>query len=310
MPEQPRTPSLERVLKVMSTNKVYSLQRHSRVTRQTAQHDVNHRCINHGFTGFRQLFIVFAQSPITSQPGKCPFDYPATWKHDESDCFLGTLDYLENPACQSPDPIDHRLSTVTTIRPNQFQALEPLQGCSLKKQFGASPLLNTRFVDNNSQEQAQHIYHDMPFASLDFLVTVVPTLPLHFRGFGTLAINDRGTGFGFTTVFFAHGFSQGIVHHFPDTIFAPCSEVAIDCLPGRKVMRHHTPGATTPQNVENGVDDFSHTCPADTASSFRWWNEWFQYEPLDIGQISWIYFSVHTSNYARNEPNAQSLHNF
>jgi len=75
-------------------------------------------------------------------------------------------------------------------------------------------------------------------------------------------------------------------------------------------MGQHAPGATTPQKVENGVDDFSHIYPSDTTSSFGWWNEWFQDEPPDIGQITGVWFSVHAPNYAENGPDAQSLHNF
>jgi hypothetical protein len=109
-----------------------------------------------------------------------------------------------------------------------------------------------------------------------------------------LAVNDRGTGFGFTTFFLAHSFTQGIVHGFPDTLFAPGTEVAIHCLPGRKIVGQHAPGAATPQNIENGIDDFSHVHPSDTATSFRRWDEWFQDEPLDIVQIAGVWFSVHT----------------
>ena len=75
-------------------------------------------------------------------------------------------------------------------------------------------------------------------------------------------------------------------------------------------MRHHTPGTTTSQHIVNGVDDFSHIRPTDTASSFSWWNERFQNEALDVGQITGVWFSIHTPNYARNESNAQPLHNF
>ncbi len=58
-------------------------------------------------------------------------------------------------------------------------------------------------------------------------------------------------------------------------------------------MGQHTPGTTTSQDVVNGVDDFSHIHPADTASSFGWRNEWFQDKPLGIGQITGVRLPAH-----------------
>jgi hypothetical protein len=55
---------------------------------------------------------------------------------------------------------------------------------------------------------------------------------------------------------------------------------------GRKIVGQHTPGAATPENLENGVDNTSHVHTSATATSFGRWNEWFQDEPLDIVQIA------------------------
>jgi len=80
----------------------------------------------------------------------------------------------------------------------------------------------------------------------DLLFAVVPTFAFGFRGFDTLAVNDRRTGFCFTLSFLTHGFTQGIIHSFPDPLLAPSVEVAVDRLPGGKVMGQHTPGTAAP----------------------------------------------------------------
>lgn len=284
---------LERVLKVMSMYGLWSLQGHSWIACQSAQHEMNHRCIDHGFARFWQLLIVFAQPPVAPQPGKRSLDHPTAWQYDKPGDALGTLNHLENPACQLPNPVNHRLPTVAAISPNQLQAFEPFLHGAQEKQFGAGTLLNTRLVDHRDQKQAHHIHQDVAFAPLDFLIAVVPAFALDFRGLDALAVNNRRTGLGLTTGFLAHGFPQGIVHGFPDTLLAPGVEVAVDGLPGREVVGQHAPGAATPQDIENGVDHFSDVHTSATAPSLGRGNEWFQDEPLDIGQITGVCFSVH-----------------
>ena len=41
---------------------------------------------------------------------------------------------------------------------------------------------------------------------------------------------------------------------FPRAILTPPAEILVHRLPGRKVMRHHTPGAPRPQNIQDAVN--------------------------------------------------------
>ena len=113
-----------------------------------------------------------------------------------------------------------------------------------------------------------YVHHDVPFAPLDLLVAVVPTFAFDFCGFHALAINNCGTGLGFATRLLAHGFTQGIVHSFPDTLSAPGFEVAVDGWPGGEFMGHHAPGATASQDIENGIDNLPHVHTSATTTSF------------------------------------------
>ena len=60
---------------------------------------------------------------------------------------------------------------------------------------------------------------------------------------------------------------------FPDTLVTPGAEIAVHCLPGRKIVGQHAPGTATPQNIEDGIDNFSHVHTSATTTSFGRWNE-------------------------------------
>ena len=137
------------------------------------------------------------------------------------------------------------------------------------------------------------IYKWMPYNPKTGIAAVIPTFSLHFSGFDTLAVDDRRAGFDFTACCLAHTPTQSIVYGFPDAFLAPGVEVTIDRLPRGKVVGQHAPGATTSQDIENGIDDFPHINASATTSRFGWWNERFQDEMLNIGQITGICFSVH-----------------
>ena len=72
-------------------------------------------------------------------------------------------------------PFD-QLSGVSPVGPNQLQAREA--GCGfLEQQLGAVAVLDARRMHDDSQQQPQSIYEDMPLATVDFLARVVPMRP-------------------------------------------------------------------------------------------------------------------------------------
>ena len=105
---------------------------------------------------------------------------------------------LNSLAPQLRDPVNHRapLRTLSAQINSKLQTYEPFLYGLLEEYGGDCPLLNSRLVENNDREQLQHIHHDMPFASLDFVVAVVRAFSLHFRGLDALAVDNGGTRFG------------------------------------------------------------------------------------------------------------------
>lgn len=50
---------------------------------------------------------------------------------------------------------------------------------------------------------------------------------------------------------------QEVRHKLPGTILAPLAEIVIDDLPGRQVMKQHSPGTATALQREEAVEDLA-----------------------------------------------------
>src|SRR6187402_3023163 len=68
-----------------------------------------------------------------------------------------------------------------------------------------------------------------------------------------LAVHDGSTRITMSTIQHSQLGTESVVELLPHSSVAPCSEVLVDCLPGRKVMRQHAPGATSSEQVEYGI---------------------------------------------------------
>src|SRR5687768_5447606 len=79
----------------------------------------------------------------------------------------------------------------------------------------------------------------------------------------------------------------------PNAGFAPAAKVAIDRVPGRKIMGQHPPTAAAAQDVENGVDDFPARVAGRTSARFDGRHERFEPCPLRITQVGGVRFSLH-----------------
>ena len=53
----------------------------SRVLRHTAQHQPAHRNLHPSCAALRQFRIIFAQTPLPTQPAQCPRHCPTPWQH-------------------------------------------------------------------------------------------------------------------------------------------------------------------------------------------------------------------------------------
>ena len=108
-----------------------------------------------------------------------------------------------------------------------------------------------------------------------------------------MTIDYRGGRFGLPSVLLSESFVQRIVQTLPGPVFFPLSKVSVDRPPWWKVMRQQTPGTAGAQQIENGIENFTHIGLSGASACFWGWNQWFDNLPFFIGEIGWIGFSVH-----------------
>jgi hypothetical protein len=76
---------------------------------------------------------------------------------------------------------------------------------------------------------------------------------------------------------------------------------------GRKVLGQRPPGATLPDQIKDGVDDFPSGVLGWAPSRFGLWDQVGEALPLGIGEVGGVSFSVHTSIHRPNSVFGQAL---
>jgi hypothetical protein len=139
---------------------------------------MNHRHLNHGFTGFRQEFVIFAQAPVAIEPAKRAFHDPALWDYDEpfdAVAVFGDLQADRSLRPQGPNPV-HQRSGIGSICPD---VPEPpiLVAEDVEERFRPIAVLDAGSRHHHRQDQPESIDEDMPLAAFDLFAGIVPTDP-------------------------------------------------------------------------------------------------------------------------------------
>ena len=144
-------------------------------TYQAAEHESGHSRVDPGFGGFRQCFIILAQSPAPAHPGESALHHPAPGQHLKAVAVPRAPHYPQSPTRQCRHPLD-QLSGLAAIRPDQAQPGKP-SGQLANDQLGPIPVLHVGWVHHHRQQQSLGIHHNMPFAAFHLLARVVPPRP-------------------------------------------------------------------------------------------------------------------------------------
>ncbi len=123
--------------------------------------------MNHGLATLGERLVIFAQAAIPSEPREGAFDDPAFGQHDKSRQIVVAFDDLQNPSTQSAGPLD-QLTDIAPVGPDQTQAWKQTTKFS-QHELGTVAVLDIGSVHHHRQHQAQRIYDNMTFASLDLL---------------------------------------------------------------------------------------------------------------------------------------------
>ena len=136
---------------------------------------MNHRNMNPCLTRLRQLLVIFAQSPASSQPSQSTFNHPTTRQHLKTMTVFRTPHNLQNPATNCTCPI-HQGSSIGRICPDQLKPGESPQELSQHK-LGSITVLNVSSMDHNSQQQTYGVDYDVSLASFNLLTRIVAAWP-------------------------------------------------------------------------------------------------------------------------------------
>jgi hypothetical protein len=136
---------------------------------------MGHGQVDDRFAAFRERLVVFAQTAITTEPGKGSLDDPTLGQNLKAGHIVAAFDDLQDPVAHFPGPRD-QFPGVAPIGPDPLQARE-LSDQSSQHQLGPVAVLDVGGMHDHDQEQAQGVYDDVPLAPLDLLAGVVTPRP-------------------------------------------------------------------------------------------------------------------------------------
>jgi hypothetical protein len=142
---------------------------------ESSKHQLNHGNLDHRFTCISEVLVVPAQATVSTKPTEGPLNNPASWQHVKTDSFIAPSYDFQGPLAHLPDPLD-QLARVGAIGPNQLQSGETSFRLR-KQQFGPIPILDVGGMDHDGKQQPHGIYQDVPLATVDLLVAVIPMYP-------------------------------------------------------------------------------------------------------------------------------------
>jgi hypothetical protein len=193
---------------------------------------------------------------------------------------------LDTPSELRLDPM---LSTprVALVDPEMRDARKLLVG-AFQQQWDAGAILNVCRVHPSSKNQATSIYEDVPFAAIDAFAAVVATDTADASGPNGLAVDDASARLGVAPDTGAELLAKTGVEALPRAIQTPQPEVMVGGLPSWEFVRKQTPGAATPHDVEDGVQDLASRVQARSTKLFGRREQWFETSELSIRQVGQV----------------------
>lgn len=143
-------------------------------------------------------------------------------------------------------------------------------------------------MHNYFQEIAQRVNDAMALASFDLFTGIVATFAAGFGGFGTLRINDSGSGFKVAPFGDPFRTAQDGVKVFRNAVATPFTIVIKHTLILGKVGGQICPLTACADDLKNGIDDFPQVQLHWASTPARTLQQWLQYFPFAVGQITCV----------------------
>ncbi len=160
---------------------------------------MDHRHIDHRFTGVREILVILAQPPVLVKPAERPLDDPPFWQDDEALDRIGAFDNVQADlalAAQQRHP-GLQEAGIGTISPNTAQTGEPMPQ-EAQQALGAVAVLYARGGYHHRDEQPKRIHEDVPLATFDQFGPVKACVASAVGGFDGLRVDNRRTGLAVT----------------------------------------------------------------------------------------------------------------
>ncbi len=141
---------------------------------ESMNHQIDHGNVDHGLAALDECFVTFRQSPVSTQPGERPFHNPSCGQNVKGVQSMAFHNLDDSPI--PPRRPIHKVSSVPTVREDEFQPSEP-SSQSFHQRLAAVAVLNISGMHNERQDQTQRVNDQMPLTPLDFLARVMTTVP-------------------------------------------------------------------------------------------------------------------------------------
>ena len=139
------------------------------------EHQVYHRNMNPCLAGFRQFFVVFAESPTPAQPGQGALHHPSPGQHLKPVAVRIPAHHAQHPITGGPSP-RHQPPSVGGISPDDLEPGEPVQQLD-QHQLGPIPVLDVGGMNCYGQEQPGGIHYNVALAPRYLLPRIVAPGP-------------------------------------------------------------------------------------------------------------------------------------
>jgi hypothetical protein len=260
------------------------------MARQATRHEPIHRDVDECLGCSGKPLVVLAQATFTIEPPESALHDPSSGKDLERMHVGRLLDDLNiniqfitgtlkdggiSSVC--PHICDRWIHSV-----GAFQELPP-----------TISVLDAGRKHHDGQDQAQHIYENIPLPAHDVFPCVISARTAHLRRLHRLAVHNPSRRLRLTPFPLPNPGTESIVDPLPRSIQFPLAEIAVDQLPLGKVMGKHSPLTAGSGHVEDGVDDLASRVLNRLRARFGCWNQGLQDLPLRVGQVGFPAFGLH-----------------
>ena len=200
-------------------------------------------------------FVIADQSPLAHQPAEGAFHDPAAWQDFETRGVIGAFDDLDGQFGAKPlDPAGERLTSVTTIHPQDAEPREPTQDPA-QHLLCAVAFRGVGRGHGHAEHQSQGIHQQMALPAFDPLGGVIANAATVTVGLHTLAVQNGRRGPAALAVSFPDQRAQRVIEGGPLVVERPLPENVVDRLPSREVGGEIASRAATLDDIQDGIQD-------------------------------------------------------